>query len=154
MTPHIRRAGPADAALVRTLTREIAAHQGCADDAAATDADWRTMLSRDDVIVLLAECDADALGYVSATRRLHLWTGSDILGLDDLYVRPHARDAGVGRLLMLALARLAAADQLVIRWEVEHDNHAAQRFYARLGAGLHTKTIAGWGPARYGTFLT
>jgi ribosomal protein S18 acetylase RimI-like enzyme len=85
-------------------------------------------------------------GYVSAVRRLHLWLGRDILSLDDLFVRDGYRDAGVGRLLMTELAALAAAERLAIRWEMREDNHAAQRFYRRLGATLRTKVMAFWQP--------
>jgi ribosomal protein S18 acetylase RimI-like enzyme len=80
-------------------------------------------------------------------RQLHLWSGGEILALDDLYVRPEGRDHGVGRRLMTALAQQAAADGLtLIRWEMEPENHRAQRFYRRLGATLREKVIATWTP--------
>ncbi|MGY1748687.1 GNAT family N-acetyltransferase [Modestobacter sp. SYSU DS0511] len=96
--------------------------------------------------MLLAE---RAIGYVSAVRQLHLWTGGDALSLDDLYVRPGHRDAGVGRKLMAALATLAAPEQLLIRWGMEVDNADVQRFYRRLGATLRPKMLAAWTPAAY-----
>src|ERR671933_537635 len=108
----IRRATKTDADHVEAMVREIAADED----------EWREMLARPDVIVLLAELDDMPVGYVSAVRQLHLWTGGDVLNLDDLYVRPGHRDAGVGRRLMAALAALAAPDQLLIRWGVEVDN--------------------------------
>jgi ribosomal protein S18 acetylase RimI-like enzyme len=103
---------------------------------------WTAMLSRPDVIVLVAERDGVPAGYVSAVRRLHLWLGTDILALDDLFVRDGFRDAGVGRLLMRELAALAPG--MLIRWEVNEDDAAAQRFYRRLGATLRTKVVAAW----------
>ncbi|SBT41294.1 GNAT family N-acetyltransferase [Micromonospora narathiwatensis] len=145
----IRPAGPADASTVDTLVREIAAHEGDAVHVTATATRWVELLGRDDVTVLLAERAGQPLGYVSALRRVHLWSGRDILALDDLWVRASARDAGVGRALMLALARVAADDGLVIRWEVKPENEAAQRFYRRLDARLFTKVIAGWRPESY-----
>jgi len=148
-TVTIRPAGPADASTVDTLVREIAAHEGDAAHVTATAARWTELLGRDDVTVLLAERAGQPLGYVSALRRVHLWSGRDILALDDLWVRASARDAGVGRALMLALARVAADDGLVIRWEVKPENEAAQRFYRRLDARLFTKVIAGWRPESY-----
>ena len=90
-----------------------------------------------------------AVGYVSALRQLHLWTGGDVLNLDDLYVRPGHRDAGVGRRLMAALAAEAAPDQLLIRWGMEADNVDAQRFYRQLGATLRPKVLASWPPSAY-----
>ena len=145
----IRRAGPDDATIVDTLVREIAAHEGDSAHVTVTAVGWRNLLGRTDVTVLLAERAGEPVGFVSAQRRLHLWTGGDILALDDLYVRAQARDDGVGRELMTALARCAAIDRLTIRWEVKPENAAAQRFYRRLGARLFTKVIAGWRPEVY-----
>jgi ribosomal protein S18 acetylase RimI-like enzyme len=146
----VRRAGPDDAPVVLTMVREIAAHEGGApagaSDVSGTPETWAAMLARPDVVVLIAARDGVPVGYVSAVRRLHLWLGRDILGLDDLFVRDGHRDAGVGRLLMTELAALAAPEQLAIRWEMRQDNLGAQRFYQRLGARLRTKTIAFWQP--------
>jgi ribosomal protein S18 acetylase RimI-like enzyme len=140
----VRRAGPDDARTVLTMVREIAAHEGDVTDVVSDLATWTRMLARPDVVVLVAERDGVPAGYVSAVRKLHLWLGTDILALDDLYVRKGYRDAGIGRLLMRELA--AVADGTLIRWEVQEDNVAAQRFYRRLGASLRTKVIAFWRP--------
>ncbi len=143
-SPTVRRAGPDDAAAVVAMVRELAAPEG--DAFAGTAARWAQVLGRDDVLVLLAERDGGPVGYVSAVRRLHLWLGTDVLALDDLFVREGHRDAGIGRLLMTELARLASAEDLVVRWEVAEDNTAAQRFYRRLGARLWRKVVVWWPP--------
>ena len=140
----VRRATPEDAETVLTMVREIAALEGDASDVVSDLPTWTTMLARPEVLVLVARRDGHPAGYVSAVRRLHLWLGTDILVLDDLYVREGYRDAGVGRLLMRELA--AVADGMLIRWEMREDNVAAQRFYRRLGASLRTKVIAFWRP--------
>ena len=145
----IRRASPADATEVATMVAEIAAHEDQSAHVHVHIDQWRALLERPEVIVLLAQRDGAAVGYVSAIRQLHLWTGGDVLNLDDLYVRPGHRDAGVGRRLMAALATIAAPDQLLIRWGMEVDNIDAQRFYSRLGATLRPKILAAWAPARY-----
>jgi ribosomal protein S18 acetylase RimI-like enzyme len=140
----VRRATPADATDVATMVSEIAAHE---DQTAHVHVDveqWRALLGRPDVTVLLAERGGRPVGYVSAVRQLHLWTGGDVLAIDDLYVRPGNRDGGVGRQLMAALAALAAPEQLLIRWGMEVDNVDAQRFYRRLGATLRPKILAAW----------
>jgi ribosomal protein S18 acetylase RimI-like enzyme len=145
----IRRATPADAEIVTAMVREIATHEDQAEHVQVTDEHWRQLLDRPEVIVLLAERDRDAIGYVSAVRQLHLWTGGDVLNLDNLYVCPGHRDAGVGCRLMAALAALAAPEQLLIRWGMEVDNVDAQRLYRRLGATLRPKILAAWTPAAY-----
>ena len=143
----VRRAGPDDAAVVLAMVRELAREDGGA--VTGDETGWARMLGRPDVVVLLAERDGEPVGYVSAARRLHLWSAADILGLDDLFVREGFRDAGVGRLLMTELARLAAPEGLLIRWEVREDNLRAQQFYERLGARLRSKVIASWPPESF-----
>jgi len=140
----VRRATPEDAETVLTMVREIAHLEGDASDVVSDLPAWTAMLARPEVIVLVARRDGHPAGYVSAVRRLHLWLGTDILVLDDLFVREGYRDAGVGRLLMRELAALAGG--MLIRWEMREDNVAAQRFYRRLGASLRTKVIAWWRP--------
>lgn len=142
----IRRAAPDDAVLVRTMAREIAAHQGSADDVAADVDDWRQALTRPDVQILLAFDGEHPVGYTSTTRRFHLWSASDVIALDDLYVRPAARNRGVGRVLMHAVAGIAAPEGLTVTWGAQPDNVDAHRFYERLGAEMRTKTLFTWKP--------
>ncbi|MFJ5898885.1 GNAT family N-acetyltransferase [Streptomyces sp. NPDC093064] len=148
----VRRATPDDAVDVAAMVREIAAHEDQAAHVHITDEQWHAVLARPEVIVLLAERGGRAVGYVSSVRQLHLWTGGDVLNLDDLYVRPGNRGAGTGHRLMAALAALAAlaaSGRLLIRWGVEVDNADAQRFYQRLGATLRPKILASWPPSAY-----
>lgn len=158
MTVHsdtrIRAATPADADIVHTLVGEIAAYQNQAEHVTTTAARWRELLARPDVTVLLAERGHRAVGYVSALRRLHLWSRQDILALDDLYVRADSRDLGIGQALMTELARRTAPERLTITWGVQPDNEAALRFYDRLGATLHPKVVASWPHDRYTTRRT
>jgi ribosomal protein S18 acetylase RimI-like enzyme len=144
MSTEIRRAVPADAELVRTMLVELADYQDQAQDVTATVEDWQGFLAREDVIVLIAETDRETSGYVSSLRRPYLWVGGDQLALDDLYVREKFRSSGVGRILMLALARYALPDRLTISWGLRLENEGGYRFYDRLGANLRTKTAAGW----------
>jgi GNAT superfamily N-acetyltransferase len=127
----IRPAGPSDAAVVAAMVREIAEHEDQSAHVHVDESLWRSLLAR------------------PAIRRLHLWTGGDVLALDDLFVRPGHRSGGVGRRLMTALAAVAAPERLLITWGVEPDNVDAQRFYRRLGATLRTKVIASWSPEAY-----
>ena len=146
---HIRQATAEDATVLDAMVRELAAHEGDLEHV-HVDADaWRGLLARADVRVLLAEDETGVIGFTSTIRRVHLWTGGDLLALDDLYVRPGHRDKGVGSRLMAAVASLAAEDDLLVQWGVRLDNQAGQRFYARLGASLSTKMTASWAPAQY-----
>lgn len=152
-TVTVRRALPADAPLVAAMVREIAQHEGQSTHVRVSEGQWARMLLRPDVTVLIAEHRGEVAGYVSAVRQLHLWTGGDVLALDDLYVREGHRDGGIGRRLMEGLALLAVPEQLLIRWGVEADNADAQRFYRRLGATLRPKVTAAWDHASYSALL-
>lgn len=131
--------------MVSTMVRELAAHEGSLHVVTSDAQRWCEMLGDRNVTVLLAVADDEPIGFVSAVRRLHLWSGTDIVALDDLYVRSGARNNGVGEALMLALAERAG--EMPIRWEVDEGNIAGQRFYVRLGARVRRKVVAWWSPA-------
>ncbi|MFI6818237.1 GNAT family N-acetyltransferase [Nonomuraea sp. NPDC050328] len=135
----IRRATPQDAAMVHGLMRALAEHQDEGWAVTVTVDRLAGYLGRPEVGYLVAERDGRPVGYVSWLRRVSLWAGRDYLALDDLYVADGERGHGVGERLMRAAAEEAGG--LVIRWEVAQANVAAQRFYARIGATLTTKTI-------------
>jgi GNAT superfamily N-acetyltransferase len=145
----LREARVTDAEALDEMVRELAAHEGSSADVQVVVEGWRELLARPDVTVLLATQSDEPIGFASTVRRLHLWSGRELLALDDLYVRAGHRDAGVGGRLMAGVARIAARDDLLVVWGVRLDNHAGQRFYARLGATLHTKMSASWTPENY-----
>ena len=146
---YIRRAGPSDATAVHDMVRELAAHEGSLEDVLAGPAEWRALLAHPEVVVLIAEVAGEPVGFTSTVRRLHLWSGRHLIALDDLYVRPGHSNGGVGRDLMKEVAEIAWKDDLPVVWGVRLDNHAGQRFYARLGASLSTKMTASWTPSQY-----
>lgn len=154
----IRPAGVEDAATVLTLLLELASHENTAHAVHASLDDWRRMLADPSVLVLLAVADDHPVGYVSGIRQLNLWAGRDIFAMDDLYVRAEARDRGIGRSLMAALAdhltSETADDQPLITWGVRDDNDAGHRFYERLGARLRTKVVAAWTPDAYSDYVS
>jgi GNAT superfamily N-acetyltransferase len=148
-----RRARVTDAATVHAMVLEIADHEGDGQHVHVTPDRWRDLLARPDVVVFLAFQGEATVGYASATRQLHLWSGHDVLALDDLYVRAAARSRGVGAQLMRTVATYAEPESLLIRWTLYETNDGAHRFYERLGATVNPKLVASWQPRDYGVHL-
>ncbi|MGO4535740.1 GNAT family N-acetyltransferase [Leifsonia sp. 2MCAF36] len=131
------------------MVREFAEQKESLEHVAIAADGWQVILARPDIAVLIAEAEGEIIGYASTIGHFHLWSGGDVLALDDLNLRPSHRSKGVGSQLMSTVARLAARDDLPVLWGVRLNNHSAQRFYTRLGANLRTKMTATWAPGAY-----
>jgi len=87
------------------------------------------------VFAHVAEVDGRVVGMAIWFLTFSTWTGRHGIYLEDLYVKPEARQSGVGRALVTALATLAdAAGYRRIDWSVLTWNDTALRFYRSLGA--------------------
>jgi GNAT superfamily N-acetyltransferase len=102
---------------------------------------------------LVAEEDKGLVGFVSYTIDFAIWTGGDVIRIDDVFIRERARKGGVGRRLMLRIAELALAGNMTCRWELDPSNLGAQYFYGRLGVDLREKIVARWSEAAMRTAL-
>jgi len=133
--PRVRPARPEDAGTILSLIRELAHYEKMLDQVRATEAD----IARDGFgptprfECLLAEVDGIAVGFALFFHNYSTFEGCAGLYLEDVYVAPTARTAGVGRALMAYLARLAV-ERGCARFELSvlHWN-PARRFYDRLG---------------------
>ena len=84
---------------------------------------------------LLAGEPGNAIGFSLYYYRYSSFRGRPSVWLDDLFVYPHGRRKGAGRLLMCRLAELAkAADCTHIGWVASAGNAVGMNFYHRLGA--------------------
>ena len=94
-------------------------------------------LAPSDVGMLLVAPGADAppAGYAALYWTFSSVSATDVVLLNDLYVRPEARGTGVGEALVAA-AVVVARDRGAshVRWFTTLDNRHAQRLYERLGA--------------------
>jgi GNAT superfamily N-acetyltransferase len=85
--------------------------------------------------VLIAERDGIPAGFALFFPTYSTFLARPGLHLEDLYVEPEARGAGVGRALLGALARLCLEREYGrLEWAVLDWNEPAIRFYERLGA--------------------
>jgi GNAT superfamily N-acetyltransferase len=137
----VRQATVADAAEVLAFVRakaefdrELGAFTG--DLGTTEDLIRRHLLGpRPFAFALLAGEPGDAFGFALYYFRYSSFRGRPSVWLDDLYVYPHARRQGAGRLLMRRLAELAVmADCTHIGWVASASNAVGMNFYHRLGA--------------------
>ncbi|HXM62836.1 MAG TPA: GNAT family N-acetyltransferase [Terriglobales bacterium] len=132
----IRLATINDAALLRTLIRELAEYENELDKVLTTEAD----LARDGFgpqpkfRVLLAYWDQEPAGYAVFFDFYSTWRGRQMF-LEDLFVREAFRGRKVGKALLAAVARIAQGEGChALRWEVLDWNQSAIEFYKSLGA--------------------
>lgn len=133
------RAGDAEA--VSALIAALNAHEGYDPEAAPGPAALRDTFLGPAArgTILVAEEGGALLGYAALVPHLSLEDGATGQYLADLFVLPERRGAGVGRALIAAAAREAAArDGSYLWWTSLPGNSGARGFYARMGAAEKT----------------
>ena len=133
----IRFATPADAATILALIRALAAYEREPDAVEASEATLASQLAEPSppFECLIAEVDGEAAGFALFFHTYSTWRGRRGLWLEDLFVRPEHRGAGIGRALLVELARLAVARGCArFEWTVLDWNELAIGFYRGLGA--------------------
>ena len=137
MTLTIRPARPDETGLVLSFVRELAEYEKLAHEVVATVDGLRERLfgATPRAEVVIAELDGAPVGFALFFHNFSTFTGKAGLYLEDLYVRPTARGAGVGKRLMQHLAQLAVArDCARFEWAVLDWNAPAIAFYRSIGA--------------------
>ena len=139
--PHaIRAAAPADAALIVELIRGLAAYEKLLDQMETTEERIRSTLFPSDGQSPAAHCVIGEIDGVPAGFALYFFNYSTFLArpglyLEDLFVRPEFRRQGLGKALLLHLARIARERGCGrMEWAVLDWNTPAIEFYERLGA--------------------
>ena len=147
MTTLVRRAIIDDVPEILRMIRALAAYERAPDAVQATVETLTDMLFGADpkVFAHIAEVDGVPAGVAVWFLNFSTWTGRHGLYLEDLFVDPAVRRAGVARALFGALAAEAKArDCARIDWAVLDWNEDAKHFYRTLG-GYHS---TGWEPWR------
>ena len=131
------------------LIKELAAFEHMSDEVRVGESELAALLfaPQPRVWALLAWQDEQAVGYAMLSEHFSSFAGRFGMYLEDIYVRPERRGGGVGRTLLVHVAKLAQAlgherlDFQVLDW-----NTKAQAFYESLGA----KALRHWEPYRLG----
>ena len=86
------------------------------------------------LLVAIGDGDEPA-GYACLYWTFSSVSATDVVLLNDLYVRPEHRGTGVGEALVAATVEVARErDASHVRWFTALDNRPAQRLYERVGA--------------------
>ena len=133
----IRLAGVDDAPTILALIRGLADYERLLHEVVATEDDLRRTLfgPRPSAEVLIAEQRDAAVGFALFFASYSTFLGRPGIYLEDLFVVPEARGRGLGKALMIELARLAVErgcgrfEWAVLDWNVD-----AIGFYRALGA--------------------
>jgi GNAT superfamily N-acetyltransferase len=133
----IRPATRDDVPLVLELIRELADYEHLLDEVVLDTALLEQHLfgERPVAEVVIAEVGDEAAGYALFFPTFSTFLGRPGIWLEDLFVRPARRGAGIGRALLAHLASLAVArDCGRLEWSALDWNEPALAFYRGLGA--------------------
>ncbi len=133
----ITRATERDVPLILQMIRDLAEYERMADEVVATEAALRESLfgERPDAEVIIAHADGEPAGFALFFHNYSTFLGRRGLYLEDLFVKPAFRGRGIGKRLLVELARIAVERGCGrFEWAVLDWNEPAIGFYKSLGA--------------------
>jgi GNAT superfamily N-acetyltransferase len=139
----IRGATEDDVPLLLSLIKELAEYERLSHEVVATEEMLRGSLfgERGVAEALLGYLGDDPAGFALFFHNFSTFLGRPGIYLEDLYVRPEFRGAGVGRALLVHLAGLARERGCGrLEWSVLDWNEPAIGFYKGIGAS----PVSGW----------
>jgi len=137
MSVQIDPATPADVPLLLELIKALAEYERMTDQVVATEADVHRTLFGDTPLAeaVIARSGGEAVGFALWFYNYSTFLGRPGLYLEDLFVLPEKRGLGIGRALLIHLARVAVSRNCGrMEWSVLNWNEPAIRFYRSLGA--------------------
>jgi GNAT superfamily N-acetyltransferase len=133
----IRAATAADAGLVYSLVRDLAEYERLLDDVDATEAGLELALFGPSPRAFcdIGEWQGAPAGFALWFYNFSTFRGRHGIYLEDLFVRPAFRGHGIGKELVLNLARRAVRENCArVEWSVLDWNEPSIKFYESLGA--------------------
>ncbi len=134
----IEKAREDDLALILSFIKELAEYERLSHEVVATEELLRESLFGERAkaeVIIAYDRDERAVGLALFFHNFSTFLGRPGIYLEDLYVQPHARGKGIGRALLVHLARLAQERRCGrLEWAVLDWNEPAIRFYKKLGA--------------------
>ncbi|MGX1105755.1 MULTISPECIES: GNAT family N-acetyltransferase [Bradyrhizobium] len=139
MSLTIRRARPDEAGLVFSLVRELAEYEKLLHEVHASEADIADALFGADPRLYcdIAEWNGEPAGFAVWFVNFSTFAGRHGIYLEDLFVRPALRGEGIGKALLVHLAKQCLANGWSrLQWAVLDWNAPSIAFYKSLGAEL------------------
>jgi GNAT superfamily N-acetyltransferase len=133
----IERATADDVPLILRLIKALAEYERLTHEVVATEASVRETLfgPRPAAEAVLAYVGSEPAGFAVWFQNYSTFLSRAGLYLEDLFVLPHWRGRGIGRQLLVHLARTAVARGCGrVEWSVLDWNEPAIGFYRRIGA--------------------
>jgi GNAT superfamily N-acetyltransferase len=133
----IEEASERDVPLILAFIRELAEYERLPHEVVATEEGLRQSLfgAPPAAEVLIGKLHGEPVGFALFFHNFSTFVGRRGLYLEDIYVRPSARGRGLGRALLVYLARLARERGCGrMEWAVLDWNQPAIAFYRQLGA--------------------
>ena len=145
MPSHLRSATPADVPLILDFIRALADYEKLTDEVEATEEKLHSTLfsekpAAECVLAFTGPADAPSpAGFAIFFTNYSTFLAKPGLYLEDLFVKPEFRGQGIGKALILHLARLANQRGCGrMEWTVLDWNAPAIAFYESLGAERKT----------------
>ena len=135
----IRRARPGEAGLVMSFVRELAAYEKLSHEVEATEAmiDAALFCGQPRLYCDIAEWNGAPAGFAVWFVNFSTFSGRSGIYLEDLFVRPEHRGKGLGKALLVHLARTCVDNGWSrLQWSVLDWNAPSIAFYRSLGAVL------------------
>ncbi|GKQ54933.1 GNAT family N-acetyltransferase [Bradyrhizobium sp. Ce-3] len=139
MSLTIRRARPDEAGLVFSLVRELADYEKLLHEVHASEADIAEALfgANPRLYCDIAEWNGEPAGFAVWFVNFSTFAGRHGIYLEDLFVRPALRGKGIGKALLVHLAKQCLANGWSrLQWAVLDWNAPSIAFYKSLGAEL------------------
>ncbi|WOH79736.1 GNAT family N-acetyltransferase [Bradyrhizobium sp. BEA-2-5] len=137
MSLTIRRARPDEAGLVFSLVRELAEYEKLLHEVHASEADIADALfgANPRLYCDIAEWNGEPAGFAVWFVNFSTFAGRHGIYLEDLFVRPALRGKGIGKALLMHLAKQCLANGWSrLQWAVLDWNAPSIAFYKSLGA--------------------
>ena len=133
----IRPAGPPDVPVILSLIRDLAEYERLSHEVEATEDVLRRNLfgERPYAETLIGELRGEPIAFAVYFHNFSTFLGKPGLYLEDLFVKRSGRGLGVGRAILIRLAKIAVERNCGrLEWSVLDWNEPALAFYKSLGA--------------------